>query len=86
MLLTVQSPTENNLLESSLRKPSRAKPPVSEAGTDWGEETERGRKRRTPTWKHKPAVIEQVNELVDELDEIAGNIALQVWATGPRHW
>ena len=34
--------------------------------------------KRGPVWKRKPLVMEQINELIDELDEIDGNIALQV--------
>lgn len=35
------------------------------------------RKQRKDIWKGKGAVIDQVNELIDELDDIANNIALQ---------
>ena len=35
------------------------------------------RKQRKEVWKGKGAVIDQVNELIDELDDIANNIALQ---------
>ena len=35
------------------------------------------RKQRKEVWKGKSAVIDQVNELIDELDDIANNIALQ---------
>ena len=42
-------------------------------------EAETSRKhKRGPVWKRKHLVIEQINELIDELDEIDGNIALQV--------
>ena len=42
-------------------------------------EAETSRKhKRGPVWKRKPLVMEQINELIDELDEIDGNIALQV--------
>lgn len=42
-------------------------------------EAETSRKhKRGPVWKRKALVIEQINELIDELDEIDGNIALQV--------
>ena len=34
--------------------------------------------KKGPVWKRKHLVIEQINELIDELDEIDGNIALQV--------
>ncbi len=34
--------------------------------------------KKGPVWKRKNLVIEQINELIDELDEIDGNIALQV--------
>ncbi|KAL3162511.1 hypothetical protein ABBQ32_010168 [Trebouxia sp. C0010 RCD-2024] len=41
-------------------------------------EAETSRKhKRGPVWKRKALVIEQINELIDELDEIDGNIALQ---------
>lgn len=33
--------------------------------------------KKGPVWKQKHLVIEQINELIDELDEIDGNIALQ---------
>ena len=36
------------------------------------------RKKGREVWKGKPAVIDQVNELIDELDDFANNIALQV--------
>ncbi len=34
--------------------------------------------KKGPVWKRKHLVIEQINELIDELDEIDGIIALQV--------
>ena len=45
--------------------------------TDASDERNR-RKQRRDVWKGKSAVIDQVNELIDELDDIANNIALQV--------
>ena len=41
--------------------------------------------KRGPVWKRKHLVIEQINELIDELDEIDGNIALQVGLPA-WHW
>ena len=34
--------------------------------------------KRGPVWKRRHLVIEQINELIEELDEIDSNIALQV--------
>lgn len=49
-------------------------------------EAETGKKhKRGPVWKRKPLVMEQINELIDELDEIDGNIALQVASQGTLH-
>ena len=42
-----------------------------------GEPSRRG-KRGPPAWSRKQQVIEQINELIDELNEIDANIALQV--------
>ncbi len=36
-----------------------------------------GKKKRAASWRRKPQVIEQMNELIDELEEIDANIALQ---------
>ena len=49
-------------------------------------EAETSRKhKRGPVWKRKPLVMEQINELIDELDEIDGNIALQVTTDRTLH-
>ena len=36
-----------------------------------------GSRKRRGGWRRKPQVIEQLNELIDELEEIDTNIALQ---------
>lgn len=43
-----------------------------------GEPSRTRGKRGGPAWSRKQQVIEQINELIDELDEIDANIALQV--------
>ena len=55
-------------------------PGAASTSGDTHSETVRRRKgaRGGPLWQGKNAVIEQLNELIDELDEIAGNIAQQV--------
>ena len=41
--------------------------------------------KRGPVWKRRHLVIEQINELIEELDEIDSNIALQVCLSCPRN-
>lgn len=61
--------------------PSVSFAPEADSNTEG--ETSR-RKQRAPVWARKQQVIEQINELIDELDEIDANIALQVGCTNPR--
>ena len=62
--------------------PSVSVPPETEHSTeaDTSKKSKKG-----PVWKRKHLVIEQINELIDELDEIDGNIALQVSLTCACH-
>ena len=46
--------------------------------TDATDDRTRRKKERRDIWQGKPAIIDQVNELIVELDDIAPNIALQV--------
>ena len=48
-------------------------------------DTNKRRKGSRGVWQGKSAVIEQLNELIDELDEIAVNIAQQV-GNGSTDW
>ena len=57
--------------------------PVSEAGEAAADDTDRGKRKRPPNWRGKPEVLEQVNELISELDGIAGSIANQVPSPSP---
>ena len=54
-----------------------------EAETSAEPETSK-KSKRGPVWKRRHLVIEQINELIEELDEIDGNIALQVGLSCPR--
>lgn len=56
--------------------PSISFAPEADGNTE-GEPSRRS-KRGAPVWARKQQVIEQINELIDELDEIDANIALQV--------
>lgn len=62
------------------KAPSTPSRPSSETQAETPlEEGERVRRKRTPNWKGKAEVLEQVNELIAELDGIAGSIASQVY-------
>lgn len=57
--------------------------PTSEAGDALADDSERQRHKKgskPQNWKGKGEVLEQVNELIAELDTIAGSIASQVKA------
>lgn len=57
-------------------RPAAEKPESSEQ--EAGDSERQKRKQRPQNWKYKPEVLEQVNELIAELDGIAGSISSQV--------
>lgn len=74
----MQTPTRQ-AVEAAPAKPfADARPAPSEAAESVADDSERSKRKRVPNWKGKPEVLEQINELILELDGIAGSIAGQV--------
>ena len=74
----VQTPTRQEEA-AALQKPfANARPAPSEAAESAADDSERSKRKRSPNWKGKPEVLEQINELIAELDGIAASIAGQV--------
>lgn len=78
----VQGPAKSPAPRQS---PEPSKAPASEATESVMDEGERARRKRTPNWKGKPEVLEQVNELIAELDGVGSSIANQVRPVPSSH-